>query len=146
MHLWSLLVQWSPDDEQGHWRLEGPLSPGAEVPSAHVWLVQRLEALGLERCEELELIGGEDLYPVLDQWSGAGAWELDALCVELPRLWRYQGGLYRCEVQVRARRVWLEPADAVAKRAKEPPRDVLPRFRGFTVMYRQASRVLELRR
>jgi ATP-dependent helicase HrpB len=141
LHLWGMLRDWLPEDGEPHW------TPGAlpEPPAdEQAWLVSRLESLGLESCDELELISADDLMPELSA-SGLGVDELAALLTDFPRVWVYLGGAFRCEVQPRSRKVWIEPIDATAKKAKEPPREVLPRFRTFGIMYRQASRVVRLR-
>lgn len=141
LHLWAMLSAWLPEDGEPHWT-GAKLGPAPEDERA--WLVERLGALGLETCDELELLSGDDLVPDLSA-SGLSDEELASLLADFPRVWVYLGGSFACEVQPRARKVWIEPIDQTAKKAKEPPREVLPRFRGFGVMYRQASRVLKLR-
>ena len=140
LHLWGMLCGWLAEDSEPHWTPDKLSEP----PDERVWLVSRLEALGLESCDELELLGADDLMPDLSA-SGLGEDEQASLLADMPRVWVYLGGSYRCEVQARSRKVWIEPIDATAKKAKEPPREVLPRLRGFGVMYRQASRVVRLR-
>ena len=116
-----------------------------EVPGLQGYVAERLVALGLETNEDLALVELEDLRPDLVALSGVASFELEALGEEFPRSWTYQGSSYACTVRIRARRVTLEPVTAQAKRAKEPSPKVLPRFRGFGVVYKQASRKIVLR-
>jgi ATP-dependent helicase HrpB len=140
LHVWAALRDWSPRDVQPHWTLSQLPVP----PDEKGWLISRLAALGLEESAELEMISMEDLLPDLSP-SGLDEEEQRAMLTDFPRMWLYMGGIYECQLQPRLRRAWLEPIDETSKKAKLPPRELLPRFRGFSVMYRQASREVQLR-
>ena len=71
--------------------------------------------------------------------------QLQALRDDFPRRFVYEGNIYACRVELAARRVTLEAERVRGKGGGEPPARVLPRFRGFSVLYRKASRQLRLR-
>ena len=144
LHLWDLLTQWKPTLETEHWNL-AKIQAQAPASDAHAYLVGQLEELGLNTCEDLMLLEPEDLVPDIAQRSGLMSYELDALSEQFPRQWEHLGAQYDCHVNVAARKVTLEPANHQARKAKEPSRDVLPRFQGFRVFYKQASRVFAIR-
>ncbi|PRQ05494.1 ATP-dependent RNA helicase HrpB [Enhygromyxa salina] len=148
LHLWELLAR----------AIEGPLAGRVAAiraaPPAEVWLSERLAVLGLEDAAELALLADEDLRPrpaALDQLAEASAalgereWTLDALAQDFPRVVSERGAHYGCEVRFDRKRVTLEPLDALARKRGEPRVEQLPRFRGFRLVYRQASRRVVLR-
>jgi hypothetical protein len=141
LHVWEILGRWSPGAREPHWTLDR-LGP---APEPRVWLESRLDALGLSEAEELALIEPAELLPNLSALSGLADDELAAMIKDFPRQWTYMGGLYSCEIQPRTRHAWIEPLDETSKKAKLPPRELLPRFRGYGVMYKQASREVRLR-
>jgi ATP-dependent helicase HrpB len=145
LHVLGILSQWAETLETQHWKLERLHALEPMVKPEHEWLVGRLEELGLESCEELELLEAEDLMPELVALTGVYLVEIDALLEDFPRVWECQGAPYICQVYPRQRKVEITPANKTAKQAKEPPANMLPRFQGFRVMYRQASRVVTLR-
>ncbi|MCB9718592.1 MAG: hypothetical protein H6712_32375 [Myxococcales bacterium] len=134
LHLWALVEQ------EG----EGPSLP---VPSARAHLAERLRVLGLSELGELELLEPADLLPDVPARAlarGIAPRALQALRDDFPRRFAFEGNLYDCQVELRARRVTLE-AVRVKRGGGEPPVRVLPRFRGFAVEYIKASRRLRLR-
>ncbi|MCB9639401.1 MAG: ATP-dependent RNA helicase [Myxococcales bacterium] len=116
-----------------------------EETTPEAWLSRRLENLGLEQSEELSLLDEQDLLPDPTSHTGLDPFTLQELADDFPRRWIDQGRTYLCTVRARSRRVTLEPFDAAAKKAPDPPAQRLPRFRGFHVDFRKASRVLTLR-
>ncbi|MCA9712752.1 MAG: hypothetical protein KDK70_43385, partial [Myxococcales bacterium] len=135
LHLWRLVEQSG----------QGPAQP---VPDALDYLRERLRVAGLSELAELELLDAEDLRPDVEAraWArGLGPRELQALRDDFPRRFVFEGSVYACHVELSARRVTLEPERLHGKGGGEPPVRVLPRFRGFSVMYRKASRHLRLR-
>lgn len=143
LFLSGVLKQWTPVDETAHWdaRRLGALDGG----EPEEFLRARLRELELEECDELELLEADDLLPDLPRLTGIAAYELEEFAVDFPRVWEHLGARYSCKVSVAARRVTMEPLNQAAKKGKDPGRDVIPRFRGFRVMYRKASRVVALR-
>ncbi|MBT3380855.1 MAG: ATP-dependent RNA helicase [Lentisphaerae bacterium] len=117
----------------------------AWLASPNVFLEDRLAQLGVEQCEDLALVDGDDLRLDVTSELGAPIGREDEVRAAFPRAWGYQGAQYACTVDPRRREVMLTPQGASAKRLKEPPRWALPGFEGFKVRYRQASRVVTLR-
>lgn len=136
LHLWNLLARW-PEPER-YWRDE-------PAPEPAEYLIERLETLGLTSSDELILIEPEDLIPDLEDILGIAGYDLDAYRDDFPRTWEHMGREYECGVQVSSRKIMLEPANKKAKRGKDPNPQHLPRFRGFSVYFRNASRVVPLR-
>ena len=101
-----------------------------------------LAAVEEERAiDHLPLVTG--LAPDVESLTSVAAWDLDKLAVDFPRVWEHQGGTWACHVEPARRRVTLEPIDKTARKLKTPAAALVPRFRGFSVRHRQASRVVE---
>jgi ATP-dependent helicase HrpB len=143
LHLLELLSQWRHTTDTEHFDLER--LNAIEVPDPQEFLSGRLRELGLTTSDELALLEPDDLRPDLAGLTRLASWDLDALREDFPRIWTYQSSDYACAVNLAARRVTIEPANKAARSRKEPPRGVLPRFRGFSVVFRQDSRTLPLR-
>ncbi len=141
LHLWGILAQWPPSLDTEHWRLR-PMGP---PPEPEAFLIAQLGTLGLSSAAELALIEADDLRPPLEAITGVPRFELDWLLGELPRVWVYQGAMYHCQINPRAQRAVMTPANQAARDRKEPPRERLPRLRGCRVVYEQGSRVVTLR-
>ncbi len=156
LHAWALLASLPRDDAAGR-RLGRRAPPGAATrprepidppPELEALLAARLEEIGLAEPSDLELLEPEDLRPDLAPLARAAGLEregLDALTREFPRLWTDDGARYRCRVDMRRRRVVLEPANKSARARGEPSARRLPRFRGFRVEFHKASRRVTLR-
>jgi len=135
LHLWALVEQ------EG----EGEAQP---VPEARAYLGQRLETAGLTALSELALLDEADLRPDVDARAierGLMPRPVQALRDDFPRRFVFEGSVYACHVELAARRVTLEAERVHGRGGGEPPARVLPRFRGFSVFYRKASRQLRLR-
>ncbi|MBL4687260.1 MAG: ATP-dependent RNA helicase [Nannocystaceae bacterium] len=107
----------------------------------------RLVRLGVTSAEDVELLAASDLAPDADTTAlerGIDAREPASLLRDFPRLWSFEGTRFACGVDFSRRCVVIEPVRSVGK-GREPPRAVLPRFRGFSVEYRKASRRVRLR-
>ena len=142
-HLWSILKGWAPTLETQHWDLDA--LQALDVPEVEADLAKRLQELGVHTQDDLALVEGEDLLPDLEALSGLHRMELDALLQDFPRQWSHLGAVYDCTVNPKARRVTIRPANKSTKKVKEPQAKHLPRFQGFRVVYKQASRSLVLR-
>ncbi|MEM9462489.1 MAG: helicase-related protein [Myxococcota bacterium] len=135
LHLWALVEQSGQGEPQ-------------RVPDARGHLCSRLLDAGLDALDELDLLEPEDLCPDVDARAlalGLTPRQLQALRDDFPRRFVYQGNVYACHVELAARRVTLEAERIHGRGGGEPPVGVLPRFRGFAVFYRKASRQLRLR-
>lgn len=140
LHGWDVLANW-----KGELLAETQRGGNPAPEHGDIWLGQRLADLGVETCEDLELVETTDLLPDLALETGIPDWESKPILQSLPRFFHYQGGTYSCTVSSRTKTVLLEPVDAKAKKAKDPPLRVLPRFHGFRVNYKQGSRRRRLR-
>ena len=114
-------------------------------PPLEVWLRARLEALGVEAGGDLDLLEVDDLVPDVAAETGVASWDLERLTADFPREWLWQDGRYVCEVRAAAGRVSLVATNKVAKRAKDPPKHVVPSFRGFVVELVNGSRRVRVR-
>jgi ATP-dependent helicase HrpB len=136
-HIWEILIQWPEPDR--YW------NDAPEPPDLVDYLEDKLERLGLNHPEELELIEAEDLRPDVESKLDIMSYDVDSFREDFPLYWNYQGGTYRCSVEVGAETVFLEPVDNAAKEIKEPKARHVPKFRGFSVLYRRESRTVPLR-
>lgn len=139
LHWWDLLGQ-------------AGLRPGGtddgEVASLAARLEERLAELGLERGEDFALLEPEDLLLDVEgrlREAGVDPRPAMALRDDFPPTWIHADARYDVEVSLDARRVKLTPANKRARAQKEPSAALVPRFRGFTVFYEQASRRVKLR-
>ncbi len=143
LHLLELLSRWRHTNDTEHFDLDR--LHALELPGPQAFLSGRLSELGLTTSDELELLEADDLRPDVVSLTKLAAWDIDPLREDFPRIWTYQSCDYACSVNLAARRVTIEPANKAARSRKEPPRGVLPRFRGFSVVFKQDSRTLPLR-
>ncbi len=131
------------------------MSPFCDQPDARAglrgkdWLLSRLEEVGLESCEDFGLLEEDDLLPDLDarvRELAADPFALTSLRKDFPASFTVSGARYRVKsVGLKRQRVVIEPANATAKKRGEPLPKMLPRYRSFSVIYEQASRVVNLR-
>ncbi len=142
-HLWRILSMWRPMDDTVHWKLDELKS--RPVPDDAIWLAARLSEVGVERTEDLSLLEGKDVAPDMTALSGVPDWELQTLRDDFPRTWKHRDGTYLCEVRPTSHKVILTPLDGAARRVGVPDRQQVPRFRGFKVIYSNASREVVVR-
>ena len=113
------------------------------------WLYFRLGELGLETAEDFELIGVDDLVPDLEARVRAHHVDpsvLVQLRKDFPASFVDRGARYRIKrANLDRRRVVIEPGNSTAKKRGEASVKALPRYRGFSVFYEQASRKVQLR-
>lgn len=141
VHVWQVAVAWVA--------MHGP-GPSADMPeppsSALAYLQERLRVVGVEQLDDLDLLEDDDLRPPLEAIGSAGGLDsraLASLAEDLPRRCTLPGQAFVCQVDVRRRLVVLEP---IAPHTRgDPSTKFLPRFRGFGVEYRKASRSIRLR-
>ena len=136
VHAWSVLAAWGRRE-----KVELPCAPA----SAQTWLRSRFDLLGVQSLEDLGLLEHEDVVPDIAELAiTAGMDPRLALALpgEFPRILELPGGRYACTVDVPTRTVELAPLGSTKK---EPSAGLLPRFRGFSVVFVKASRRLKLR-
>ncbi len=139
LHVWKVMAGWPKRHPDRTW--EGDESP----PDAESYLKQRLADLGVERDEDLMLIEPSDLRPPVAERLGTYRYEVESMADDFPRIWEHHGRRYQCQVKPTSRKVVLEPMDKKTARSDDPKARFLPRFRGFNVAYRNASRVVPIR-
>lgn len=110
-------------------------TPHGDLPG---WLVERLEELGLEGGEDLELLEPEDLLP--DQLPDDVRRTLDH---RYPRTLAIGDATYRIEYKPRQRVATLVQVSGARKAL--PPARLVPALPGWTVRVRDRSRVRVLR-
>ncbi len=117
--------------------------------SGEAWLYFRLGELGLESGEDFELIGVDDLVPDLEarvRAHHADPSVLLQLRKDFPLDFVDRGARYRIKrADLQRRRVVIEPGNTTAKKRGEASVKFLPRYRGFSVVFEQASRQVKLR-
>ena len=136
VHAWGVLEQASRRE-----RLSLPPAP----ESARSFLREKFETLGVESLQDLALLEHEDILPrptELALEAGLDPREAVSLVQDFPRRLEVRGGTYACSVNLSTRTVVLEP---IERTKKEPAVAVLPRFRGFSVVFVKASRRLKIR-
>lgn len=136
LHGWSVLAAWG--------RREGHVLPDPPA-DATTYLRHRFDSLGVEGLEDLELLEHDDVLPASTELAVEAGMDprlATALPSDLPRTLELPGARYACSVDVPTRTVELVP---VGGTKKEPAAGLLPRFRGFSVVFVKASRRLRLR-
>ena len=136
VHAWGLLEQACQRE-----RLSFPPAP----ESATSFLRQKIETLGVESLQDLALIEHEDILPrptELALQAGLDPREAVSLPQDFPRRLEVRGGCYACRVNLGTRTVELQP---IERTKKEPAAALLPRLRGFSVVFVKASRRLKIR-
>lgn len=117
--------------------------------SGEAWLYFRLGQLGLENAEDFELLGVDDLLPDLEARIREHLVDpslLVQLRKDFPASFVDRGARYRIKrAKLEGRRVVIEPSNKEAKKRGEPSVKALPRYRGFSVVFEQASRTVKLR-
>ncbi len=138
LHLWHVFGEW-PAEER--WWAPVETSP----PDPEVFVADTLWELGLRESDDMMLLEADDLRPDLTEHLGVAQYKIDEWREEFPRTWSHMGRAYRCEVQPSAEKVFLEPDNAKARKGDDPNARHLPRFKGFSVYFRNASRVVPIR-
>ncbi len=139
LHVWEIMAHWPKRDPDRNWQGRTP------PPEPHQYLVDRLKSLGVVRDEDLMLIEAEDLRPPVAEELETYRFEVESMADDFPRIWTHLGLTYHCKVKTRSRKVILTPADKKTARADDPSSQFVPRFRGFDVFYKNASRTVPIR-
>ncbi len=118
--------------------LDEPWEGGAPVPPPEEWVLARLETLGVETGDDLELLSPDDLLaPDLPATARS---RLDR---EFPREVSVGDAAYRVRYDLARREVTLEKVRG--SRTELPPLAFLPAFHGFRLLVRHKSAVRVLR-
>lgn len=109
------------------------------------YVAYRLDVLGLEDADDLNLLEASDLSVPIESWTGIDRFSLEEFMRDFPRIWSHKGAEYACLVRPLSGKVRITPCNALARKSKEPAARFLPHFRGFRVEFQKASRVIWLR-
>lgn len=102
------------------------------------WLGAKLEALGVESAEDMELIEAADIA-----FEGIPSWERADFDERFPRTLRLENLWLAVHYDGRRKRLTLEYRKGV--RRTDPMRKELPSWSGWRVFYRKGSREVEVR-
>jgi hypothetical protein len=118
--------------------LAAQLAGDPAPPALDAWVLARLETLGLEAAEDLQLLSGDDLVPDAVPEDLARRLERD-----FPTLLKTGDASYRVAYDVKRKRATLHQ---VGGTRKAPPADMfLPRLPGWTLLWELKNRVRTLR-
>jgi ATP-dependent helicase HrpB len=124
--------------------IETAVDAGIALDDPAAFVEARLAQLGVQEADDLALVEVEDLGLTLGA-AHLDPTELERLREDFPRTWTLHGATYDVVVRASRRLVELAPGNAQAKKAQEPRKDLVPRFRGFRVEYVKGSRRVRLR-
>ena len=102
------------------------------------WLAAKLEELGVESADDMELIEPWDIA-----FEGIPSWERAEFDERFPRTLRLENLWVAVHYDSRRKRLILEYRKGV--RRTDPMRKELPRWPGWKVFYRKGSREVEVR-
>lgn len=118
--------------------LAAQLAGDPAPPALDAWVLTRLETLGLEAAEDLQLLSGDDLVPDAVPEDLARRLERD-----FPTRLKTGDASYRVAYDVKRKRATLHQ---VGGARKLPPADMfLPRLPGWTLLWELKNRVRTLR-
>lgn len=128
--------------QMAHWKLYLELGLGQEQSSEteelSLWLQSRLDELGVESFDDLELIDTNDFA-----FGGIPEWEYADFAAKYPLAIQLSGLTLTVEYFGKGKLV--EVSHHSGSRKDDPKRKELPAWSGWRVKYRKASRVLDLR-
>ncbi|WP_064604615.1 DEAD/DEAH box helicase [Photobacterium sp. J15] len=109
-----------------------------EPVDASVWVAEQLDALGVESAEDLELFTIDDF-----EFDGIPTWEREDFDQQFP----YQVVLtdLTMKIEYHIARKLVVAVHASGNRKQDPKRWELPRWQGWKVQYRKASRTIDVR-
>ena len=131
IHQWNLYVA------LGRYQQDVCLRPAAQVDMTE-WLSEQLEALGVESAEDLELFSVDDFV-----FDGIPDWERE----EFDQAFPYQVVLtdLTMRIEYHIARKLVTAVHASGKRKTDPKRWELPRWQGWRIQYRKASRTIDIK-
>lgn len=102
------------------------------------WLVEQLETLGVESVEDIELFAADDI-----PFEGIPEWEYDDFVERYPL--KLVLAELKLDVEYFVSRKLVQVIYAEGGRKGDPKRWELPRWSGWKVQYKKASRVLDVK-
>lgn len=122
-----------------YWNLFNLIQNNDEVPvDIALWVEKRLELLGVESEEDLELVDESDF-----EFDGIPEWELPKFKQAHPLTVTLADLFLDVEYQPKRKRVVLHHIKG--KRKQDPQRWELPRWNGWKVQYKKASRTIDIK-
>ncbi|MEH6470351.1 MAG: helicase-related protein [Halopseudomonas sp.] len=108
------------------------------LPEPSQWLESHLEQLGVEQGGDIKLLEPEDLA-----FEGIPEWEREQFDSSYPRQLSLGNLRLSVHYEPRKKRVTVEPIKGIRK--TDPRRWELPSWNGWSVRYKKASRVVDIR-
>jgi len=108
------------------------------LPEVGVWLLARLEEVGIEEADDLALLEPEDVMP-----PAVPAWEAERLDKDFPAELNVGDGRYRLAYDVRRKVCTLHQVGG--QRKEPPPARLLPRLQGWHLDWEHKNRTRRLR-
>ncbi len=129
-----------------HWKIYNALGLNPESIdkteldglSFATWLVEQLETLGVESVEDIELFEADDI-----PFEGIPEWEYDDFVERYPL--KLVLAELKLDVEYFVSRKLVQVIYAEGSRKGDPKRWELPRWSGWKVQYKKASRVLDVK-
>ncbi|WP_104029482.1 helicase-related protein [Vibrio jasicida] len=129
-----------------HWKIYNALGLNPEPIekteldglSFATWLVEQLETLGVESVEDIELFAADDI-----PFEGIPEWEYDDFVERYPL--KLVLAELKLDVEYFVSRKLVQVIYAEGGRKGDPKRWELPRWSGWKVQYKKASRVLDVK-
>ncbi|MDW2008915.1 ATP-dependent RNA helicase, partial [Vibrio sp. 431] len=129
-----------------HWKIYNSLGLNTELVDKKAldelcfstWLTEQLETLGVESVEDIELFAADDLpFEGIPEWEYNDFAELYPLKLVLAEL--------KLDVEYFVSRKLVHVIYTEGNRKGDPKRWELPRWAGWKVQYRKASRVVDVK-
>ncbi|WP_455211189.1 helicase-related protein [Kaarinaea lacus] len=121
------------------WNLYSSINQTSEIPvNAEEWLNNKLQQLGVECSEDLALLEWEDLM-----FNGIPPWEREKFDQTYPRMLKLANLHIKIHYNPKKKLVTLEKVSGVRK--NQPQRKELPVWSGWSIRYRDGSKVVDIR-
>ncbi len=134
---WKLFVQLNPN-QMNHEKLTSTESVESSNVSFESWFTEQLEQLGVETLEDLELFAAND-FP----FHGIPEWEYEDFAELYPFELALSALNLTVEYEPKKKLVYVVYANGLRKTA--PKRWELPRWNGWRIQYKKASRIVDIR-
>lgn len=131
IHQWNLYLA------LGRYQSETCQRDNAPV-EIRTWLNEQLEALGVESADDLDLFSGDDFH-----FEGIPAWEREDFDSEFPQFVNLTD--LKMHVEYHLAKKQVVAVYQSGNRKADPKRWELPRWQGWKVRYRKASRLIDIK-
>ncbi|WP_087026416.1 helicase-related protein [Thaumasiovibrio subtropicus] len=129
--------------DMAQWALYGELEPTTDTSAPQgvtleAWLIDQLEALGIESFDDLALFNDDDFH-----FDGIPEWERDEFDARYPRRLHLADLTLTVEYHPKGKRITVHYFSGGRKDA--PKRWELPSWSGWRIRYKKASRVIDVK-